>query len=75
MAKGLRASTQKANRSRLRTGVFAPLEEARRDRLSAKLLELAAQPKSTVTTDVTMKTEDAGQYDHVSPSRRVGVIR
>lgn len=45
MAKGARASTKKANNARLKAGVFGPVENARNERLSAKLLELASQPK------------------------------
>jgi len=45
MAKGLRASVIKRNNSKLRARVFGPVEDARTERLSAKLLELASQPK------------------------------
>lgn len=45
MAKGARASTVKANNARLKDKVFGPVETARTERLSAKLLELASQPK------------------------------
>ena len=45
MAKGLRASVKKNNRNKLRARVFGPVEDARTQRLSAKLLELARQPK------------------------------
>lgn len=45
MAKGLRASSKKANRSKLRAGVFGPVEQARAERLHAKLLETIQQPK------------------------------
>lgn len=45
MAKGARASTKKANNARLKAGVFGPVESARNERLSAKLLELASKPK------------------------------
>ncbi|KAF2637789.1 hypothetical protein P280DRAFT_509510 [Massarina eburnea CBS 473.64] len=45
MAKGLRSSVKKSNRSKLRTRVFQPVEDARLDRLHAKLLAVAAQPK------------------------------
>lgn len=45
MAKGLRASTKKANRSKLRSKVFEPVEDARTERLSAKLLEIALRPR------------------------------
>lgn len=45
MAKSSRASTTKANNQRLKAKVFGPVESARQERLSAKLLELASQPK------------------------------
>jgi len=45
MAKGARASTKKSNNSKLKSRVFGPVEDARTERLSAKLLELASQPK------------------------------
>ncbi|KAL7626258.1 hypothetical protein AAE478_003028 [Parahypoxylon ruwenzoriense] len=45
MAKSARASSRKANNQRLKAKVFGPVESARAERLSAKILELAAQPK------------------------------
>ena len=45
MAKSARASSIKANNARLKKNVFGPVETARNERLSAKLLELAAAPK------------------------------
>ncbi|KAF2273840.1 uncharacterized protein EI97DRAFT_435756 [Westerdykella ornata] len=45
MAKGLRSSVKKANRSKLRARVFGPAEAARNERLHAKLLEAVQQPK------------------------------
>lgn len=45
MAKSSRASTKKANNQRLKANVFGPIESARQERLSAKLLEIASQPK------------------------------
>lgn len=45
MAKSARSSTVKANNQRLKRGVFGPVEAARQERLSAKLLEIASQPK------------------------------
>ncbi len=45
MAKSARASSRKANNQRLKANVFGPVEAARADRLSAKLLELASQPE------------------------------
>ena len=44
MAKGARSSVRKNNNKKLRAKVFGPVEDARAERLSAKLLELAAQP-------------------------------
>ncbi|TLD05643.1 hypothetical protein E2P81_ATG10584 [Venturia nashicola] len=45
MAKGLRASRIKKNNQALSKRVFGPVEAARNERLSAKLLALAQQPK------------------------------
>ncbi|KAI1006760.1 GPI ethanolamine phosphate transferase 2 [Podosphaera aphanis] len=45
MAKGARASSRKANNAMLKSRVFGPIETARTERLSSKLLELASQPK------------------------------
>lgn len=47
MAKSARASKIKTNNSKLKCRVFEPIETARIERLSAKLLELASQPKPT----------------------------
>lgn len=52
MAKGARASTRKANNAALKSKVFGPVEDARTQRLSAKLLELAQQPKKKDDVDV-----------------------
>ncbi|KEY64318.1 hypothetical protein S7711_06362 [Stachybotrys chartarum IBT 7711] len=45
MAKSARASTRKSNNQRKKAKVFGPAETARVERLSARLLELAKQPK------------------------------
>lgn len=45
MGKSARASAIKKNNSALKKRVFGPVEMARSERLSAKLLELASQPK------------------------------
>ncbi|KAL2809022.1 hypothetical protein BJX63DRAFT_435577 [Aspergillus granulosus] len=45
MAKSVRASVQKRNKAKLRATVFGPVVDARTERLSAKLQELASQPK------------------------------
>jgi Protein of unknown function (DUF2423) len=57
MAKGARASTTKANNVALKTRVFGPVEDARTQRLSAKLLELAQQPKKR--DDVNMEAPES----------------
>jgi hypothetical protein len=46
MAKSSRSSTRKANNQRLKAKVFGPVETARAQRLNARLLELAKQPKA-----------------------------
>ncbi|KAF5871108.1 putative gpi ethanolamine phosphate transferase protein [Botrytis fragariae] len=53
MAKGARSSSIKANNSALKAKVFGPVENARAERLNAKLMELISQPKPSA------KTEDA----------------
>lgn len=45
MAKSVRASVSKRNSANLRATVFGPADAARTKRLSAKLQELASQPK------------------------------
>ncbi|KAL2816372.1 hypothetical protein BDW59DRAFT_10468 [Aspergillus cavernicola] len=45
MAKSVRASVSKRNKAALRAKVFGPAVDARTERLSAKLQELASQPK------------------------------
>ncbi|KAM0428240.1 hypothetical protein ACHAPT_007141 [Fusarium lateritium] len=57
MAKSSRSSTRKANNRRLVANVFGPAEAARAERLSAKLLELAQQPKPE-SSDVNMNIEE-----------------
>ena len=65
MAKSARASSRKANNQRLKKNVFGPIEAARAERLSAKLLELASKPKETPAKEVEMEdvtVERAGKY-------------
>lgn len=45
MAKSRRSHTMKIKRRALSSRVFKPVEDARAERLSAKLLEIAQQPK------------------------------
>lgn len=58
MAKSSRASTRKANNRRLKENVFGPVEEARQQRLAAKLLEIASQPKPVPEKEMKDTTED-----------------
>ena len=60
MAKGLRASKNKVNNARLRAKVFGPAEKARKERLSAKLLELASKPRPPTEDDTKMEIEGKG---------------
>ncbi|RGP60519.1 family upf0642 protein [Fusarium longipes] len=62
MAKSARASTRKANNRRLVSNVFGPAEAARNERLSAKLLELAKQPKPE-SSDVNMNTQEEEAHE------------
>ena len=62
MAKGARASTIKANNARLKSNVFGPVETARTERLSQKLLELASQPKPRPETAEVEMEADAGMF-------------
>ncbi|KGQ05190.1 hypothetical protein BBAD15_g9574 [Beauveria bassiana D1-5] len=61
MAKSGRSSTRKANNRRLAATVFGPAETARAERLSAKLQELAKQPKPE-TSDANME----GKSDEIT---------
>lgn len=44
MAKGLRSTVKKRNRAKMRTNLYGPADQARTERLSAKLQEIASQP-------------------------------
>jgi hypothetical protein len=59
MAKGLRSSSKKSNRSKLRTRVFEPVENARLERIHQKLLETAQQPKPETVKDKDMDVDSA----------------
>ena len=60
MAKGLRSSRNKTNNLMLRSKVFGPVEDARKERLSAKLLELASKPIEKTEEDAKMIDDDKG---------------
>jgi len=60
MAKSSRASSRKSNNQKLKKNVFGPIETARAERLSAKLLELASKPKEAPAKEVEMEDAAAG---------------
>ena len=57
MAKSKRASSIKTNNAALKSKVFGPVETARTERLSAKLMELAAQPKPVRVQEISEEVE------------------
>lgn len=71
MAKGARASSKKANRTKLRARVFGPVEQARAERLHAKLLETIAQPKPERTEMETEESESPNRPPPYAPSNHV----
>ncbi|KZM20168.1 hypothetical protein ST47_g5198 [Ascochyta rabiei] len=60
MAKGLRASTERANRRKLRANVFGPVEKARADRLHAKLLATINSEKPAPPEKKQMDVDEEG---------------
>ncbi|KAF2796327.1 hypothetical protein K505DRAFT_300541 [Melanomma pulvis-pyrius CBS 109.77] len=64
MAKGLRASVKKSNRTKLRSTVFGPVEAARAERLHAKLLETISQPKPEPAKKDDMDADSADAHKH-----------
>jgi hypothetical protein len=62
MAKSVRASVSKRNRAKLRATVFGPAVDARTERLSAKLKELASQPiiREQKTSSMELDTTGTG---------------
>ena len=67
MAKGLRSSVKKSHRTKLRSRVFAPVEDARTERLSAKLLELASQPRPA-KTDMELDEDNGTNTIPITPT-------
>lgn len=63
MAKSSRASTIKANNQRLKAKVFGPVESARQERLSAKLMELVSQPKPVPEKEMKDAEEQCEEKD------------
>lgn len=74
MAKGARSSSNKANNVALKAKVFGPVENARAERLNAKLMELISQPKpkpTAKTEDVDMEAKDADGMEWVIHLREI----
>lgn len=65
MAKSQRSSVTKANNQRLKKNVFGPVEAARQQRLSARLLEIASQPKPVPEKEMKGTNEQGMVYLHV----------
>lgn len=68
MAKSVRASVSKRNRANLRKKVFGPVVDARTERLSTKLQEIASQPKPEAPKKPEMEvdSDEAGTYAPIS---------
>ncbi|KAI5286224.1 hypothetical protein KEM54_006954 [Ascosphaera aggregata] len=58
MAKGLRSHIKQKHKTALRNSVFAPVIDARTERLSKKLQEIAAQPREAEMKDVNIIEND-----------------
>lgn len=73
MAKSIRSSTKKRNHAKLRSTVFGPVVDARTERLSAKLQELAAQPLKIETSKDTAEenTKAEAEAEDESDSKRI----
>ena len=83
MAKSARAVSVKRKRNILREKVINPIYDARTERLSAKLLEIASKPKPKEEAsmdldgdkgqneEAALRTEQEGQWSRVSPCDRL----
>lgn len=71
MAKSQRSSVTKANNQRLKKNVFGPVEAARQQRLSARLLEIASQPKPVPEKEMKDAAEQGMGFFH-APSNFLG---
>ncbi|GIK06525.1 hypothetical protein Aspvir_002175 [Aspergillus viridinutans] len=65
MAKSVRASVSKRNRAKLRATVFGPAVDARTERLSAKLKDLASQPIIREQKTSSMESDPTGTGSQV----------
>lgn len=76
MAKSLRSSRNKANKSKLRSNVFGPAETERKERLSAKLLELASERQPTNKEGLKMRNDEGEGWRLLdqTPQARISLI-
>ncbi|KAF4120291.1 Protein of unknown function (DUF2423) [Geosmithia morbida] len=72
MARSSRSSAVKANNQRLAAGVFGPIEAARAERLSARLLEVARQPKPQSSDTNMGETNDADKAKDSQDKSKTG---
>ncbi|EEQ32446.1 hypothetical protein McanMca71_004186 [Microsporum canis] len=71
MAKGLRSSVKKHNKALLRQKVFGPAADARTERLSAKLRELAGTSKA----DASMMDADTNNTDATAERSKIDILK
>ena len=73
MAKSARASSRKNNNQKLKKNVFGPVESARTERLSAKLMELVAQqiPAKEDKADENAMEDGMLKYSYAGGKREV----
>ncbi|EGD96505.1 hypothetical protein TESG_03945 [Trichophyton tonsurans CBS 112818] len=71
MAKGLRSSVKKHNKALLREKVFGPVADARTERLSAKLQELAGTSKR----DADMTDADPSNADATAEKSKTDIVK
>ncbi|KAJ4405485.1 hypothetical protein N0V91_005225 [Didymella pomorum] len=71
MAKGLRASSERTNRRKLRANVFGPVEKARAERLHAKLLATinSEKPARPEKKEIDVDEEDMDVDDKTSTKK------
>lgn len=67
MAKSSRSSVRKRNNAKLRSTVFGPAADARTERLSAKLQELAALPGPSQKQETSMDIGNEDQSTDEAP--------
>lgn len=72
MAKGLRSTVKKRNRAKLRSTIFGPAADARTERLSAKLQELASRPGPAQERNSRMDVDDTGMAGATSRTLNEG---